>query len=147
MYTARLPQDAPSKPRLTGIGGPSCAGKTEEVDVPVYDFAHYVRNPAVGRVQAGEFVILEGLFALHWEQSRGFLDVKVFVVADDAICLNRRLERGIRERGRSRESVLAYRPPHGGEVRPARPPRCGSGARRRRTDRTVRGGSAAIDTP
>jgi len=78
----------------------------QEVDIPIYDFAHYVRTPAVERVQAGEFVILEGLFTLHWEELRSLLDVKVFVVADDVICLGRRLERDIRERGRSRESVL-----------------------------------------
>jgi uridine kinase len=164
VYTARLPRDAPSKPRLIGIGGPSCAGKTEvavrlaalfgapvvaldayyrdlahlplderaranfdipdslddqlliaqvralslgqEVAIPVYDFTHHVRTQAVERIQAGEFVIVEGLFTLYWEELRSLLDVKVLVVADDAICLNRRLERDIRERGRSRESVL-----------------------------------------
>jgi len=78
----------------------------QAVDIPVYDFAHHARTQAVERVQAGKFVILEGLFTLYWEQLRSLFDVKVFVVADDATCLNRRLERDIRERGRSRESVL-----------------------------------------
>jgi len=34
------------------------------------------------------------------------LALKVFVAAGDSVCLARRLERDIRERGRSRESVL-----------------------------------------
>ena len=68
-------------------------------------FAHE-RMGNLRDVPAGEFVILEGLFTLYWEELRGLLDVKVFVEADHEVCLNRRLERDIRERGRSRESVL-----------------------------------------
>ena len=78
-----------------------------EVGIPVYDFTRHVRTESVERLQAGEFVIIEGLFTFYWEELRRLLDVKVFVAADDAICLNRRLERDIRERGRSRESVAA----------------------------------------
>lgn len=164
MYTSRLPQETRRKPRLIGIAGPSCAGKTEvavrlatalrapvvaidsyyrdlahlpleeraqanfdtpesldeellisqvrllsrgeEADIPVYDFTRHVRTEAVERVRAGEFLIIEGLFTLYWEELRRLLDVKVFVSADDSISLGRRLERDIRERGRSRESVL-----------------------------------------
>ncbi len=75
-------------------------------DVPVYDFTRHVRTAAIQRVQSSEFLIVEGLFTLHWEAVREALAVKVFVIAEDDVCLTRRLERDIRERGRTRESVL-----------------------------------------
>ncbi|MCC7173924.1 MAG: uridine kinase [Bryobacterales bacterium] len=78
----------------------------EEAAVPVYDFAQHVRSAGVRRVQAAGYLVVEGLFALYWEPLRSLLDLKVFVSAPDAVCLDRRLERDIRERGRSRESVL-----------------------------------------
>ncbi len=159
-----MPHQSHPKPRLIGIAGPSCAGKTEvavrlaraldapvvaldryyrdlahlpldqraranfdtpesldsellishiqllsvaeEAAIPVYDFTRHVRTQAVDRVRAGDFLVIEGLFSLYWEQLRRLLALKVFVAADDSICLGRRLERDIRERGRSRESVL-----------------------------------------
>jgi uridine kinase len=76
------------------------------VDVPVYDFTRHIRSSAVQRILPEAVVIVEGLFTLHWEPLRALLNLKVFVEADDAVCLDRRLERDIRERGRTRESVL-----------------------------------------
>jgi uridine kinase len=52
------------------------------------------------------FVIVEGLFALHWELLRKSLGTKVFVDLGEETCLERRIERDIRERGRTCESVL-----------------------------------------
>jgi uridine kinase len=77
------------------------------VEVPVYDFTRHLRSGRTTRVESGEFVILEGLWALYWEDLRRLLGTKVYVETADDICFKRRLERDLRERGRSRESVLA----------------------------------------
>jgi uridine kinase len=77
----------------------------EEIHVPVYDFTRHIRASETKSVRAGEFVIVEGLFALYWEEVRALLGTKVFVFADDDICFGRRLERDVRERGRTPESV------------------------------------------
>jgi len=50
--------------------------------------------------------VMEGLFALYWEDVRGLVLTKVFVDASDEICFARRMERDIRERGRTVESVI-----------------------------------------
>lgn len=76
-----------------------------EIARPVYDFALHVRAPAVERVPPGKFAIVEGLLTLHWEDVRGLFGTKVYVHAEDEICFTRRLERDVRERGRSCESV------------------------------------------
>lgn len=73
---------------------------------PLYDFTTHTRQAGALPVQPAAVVILEGLFALYWEEVRRLAAVKVFVDLDDAGCLERRLDRDVRERGRTSESVL-----------------------------------------
>jgi uridine kinase len=75
------------------------------IEAPVYDFARHTRAPETTPVPAAEFVIVEGLFALLWEEVRALFGTKVFVSAGDGLCFERRLERDARERGRTPESV------------------------------------------
>jgi len=73
---------------------------------PVYDFTTHSRTGETLELAPKSFVIVEGLFALHWEALRKLLGTKVFVDLGEEICLERRIERDIRERGRTREGVL-----------------------------------------
>ncbi len=50
-------------------------------------------------------MIIEGLFTFHWQSVRAHLATRVFVAAADAVCLARRLERDVRERGRDEASI------------------------------------------
>jgi len=78
----------------------------EEIRVPVYDFVHYVRTVDGRLMKAAEFAVVEGIFTLYWETVRSLLEVKVLVDAGDDLCLSRRLERDVHERGRTPESVI-----------------------------------------
>ena len=80
--------------------------KGQTIEKPIYDFKIHARTDRTERVTPGEFVIIEGLFALYWEEIRALLATKVFVDLGEEICLARRVERDMRERGRTRESVL-----------------------------------------
>lgn len=77
------------------------------IEKPVYDFATHTRSPQSERIVPGETVIIEGLFALYWEEIRELFQTSVFVNLHDHVCLSRRIERDTKERGRSRESVLS----------------------------------------
>ncbi len=78
----------------------------EAVFAPLYDFATHARARGAERIEPRGLAVVEGLFALHWPELREQFFVKLFVDAPDALCLQRRLERDTRERGRTRESVL-----------------------------------------
>jgi uridine kinase len=78
----------------------------EEIHVPVYDFSRHTRTTAVRAVRATRYALIEGLFALHWEAVRELLGVKLYVGAPEDVCLKRRIERDVRERGRTPESVI-----------------------------------------
>ena len=72
---------------------------------PRYDFAHHIRAEGEETIHAAPYVILEGLFALHWPELLAHLDCRVYITADHEVCLARRIHRDMRERGRTEESV------------------------------------------
>ncbi len=78
----------------------------ETIARPVYDFTTHTRTGETRELVPRPFVIVEGLFTLYWEDLRRMLGTKVFVDLGEDTCLERRIERDIRERGRTRESVL-----------------------------------------
>ncbi|MCS7044386.1 MAG: hypothetical protein N2036_15935 [Bryobacteraceae bacterium] len=79
----------------------------EPVVAPLYDFATHARARGGERIVPAGLVVVEGLFALYWPELREHFFVKLFVDAPDGLCLARRLERDVRERGRTPESVRA----------------------------------------
>lgn len=82
---------------------------------PVYLFPEHVRATEGQSVGPYASVIVEGLFALLWEEARSLLALGVYVEAPDDLCLERRIERDVRERGRTPESVVDQ---YKGTVRP-----------------------------
>lgn len=85
------------------------------IDQPVYDFATHARTDATRVLPPAPLVIVEGLFALYWPELRALMHARVFVALDDDECLRRRIDRDVRERGRTRDEVaLRYE----GKVRP-----------------------------
>lgn len=99
--------DEPAALDLTLLVG-NLEGLTQSraVDKPVYLFPAHVRASRPERVEPAPWIILEGLFALYWEQVRRLCHARIFVEAADALCLERRLARDTVERGRTRESIL-----------------------------------------
>jgi uridine kinase len=77
----------------------------ESVAQPVYDFALHTRIPESLPVEPKAFVIVEGLFTLHWPELRRMLHTRVYVDLAEGVCLERRIERDVRDRGRTPEYV------------------------------------------
>jgi uridine kinase len=77
------------------------------VDRPIYDFATHARQARTERLMPRDWIVVEGLFALHWEALRRRYLAAIFVEAEEGLCLSRRLARDTSERGRSPASVRA----------------------------------------
>jgi uridine kinase len=77
-----------------------------EVQVPVYDFATYLRLPERVTVAPARIVVVEGILVLYEPELRDRLDLRVFVDTDADVRFIRRLRRDIAERHRSTESVI-----------------------------------------
>ena len=80
------------------------AGKS--IEKPRYDFAQFTPSGVLDHVPAAEYVVVEGLFALYWPEVRSLLHATVYISASHEVCLERRLERDVRERGRTAEYVI-----------------------------------------
>ena len=81
------------------------AGK--EISMPLYNFAKHLRDDKTELVRPCRVIIVEGILTFHWEALRALFDYKVFIEVPDDIRFQRRMNRDIRERGRSKESVEA----------------------------------------
>jgi uridine kinase len=76
------------------------------VNVPVYDFARYVRQPESQTAAPRRAIILEGILIFTDAELRRLMDIKVFVDTDDDTRFIRRLQRDTAERGRTVQSVI-----------------------------------------
>ncbi|MBU3851448.1 MAG: uridine kinase [Candidatus Paralactobacillus gallistercoris] len=76
------------------------------IEKPVYDYTIHNRSDEVVRVEPKEVIILEGILVLFDQRLRDLMDIKVFVDTDDDIRIIRRIQRDMKERGRTLESVI-----------------------------------------
>jgi uridine kinase len=74
--------------------------------MPIYNYGLHVRQPETIRIEPAPIIIVEGILVLAISAVRELLDVKLFVDTDADVRFIRRLNRDVRERGRSLESVV-----------------------------------------
>jgi uridine kinase len=95
------------------------------VHVPSYDFSAHVRRKKSRIITPHHVIVVEGILVLHYTQLRNLFSLKVFVDTPADIRYIRRLNRDIKERGRTIESVAGQylktvRPMHKQFVEPSK---------------------------
>ena len=78
----------------------------EIINQPIYDFSTHARLESTNEVHALKNILVEGTLILSQENIRSLCDLSIYVENDEASNLERRILRDIKERGRTRESVL-----------------------------------------
>lgn len=76
------------------------------VEIPLYDFGQHARMPDTLRIEPRPVIIVEGILIYVESSMRDLLDIKIYVDTDPDIRFIRRLQRDVRERGRTMESVF-----------------------------------------
>ena len=99
------------------------AGKA--IDMPQYDFVKHQRKPETKHIEPKTIIIVDGLMVLYDKRIRDLLDLKLFVDTQSDIRFVRRLQRDIKERGRTVESVVeqyinVVRPGHFNFIEPCK---------------------------
>ncbi|HJO05416.1 MAG TPA: uridine kinase [Acidobacteriota bacterium] len=95
------------------------------IDKPLYDFTTHTRRVETESVEPRSVILVEGVLVLAEAQLRQMMDLKIFVDTDADVRLMRRVERDIRDRGRTTESVFeqylaTVRPMHVEFVEPSK---------------------------
>jgi uridine kinase len=96
-----------------------------QVEMPLYDFKTHTRSNRIEIIEPRQVVIVEGILIFAETRVLDLLDVRVFVDTPDDIRFIRRLQRDIKERGRTVESVIGQyyrtvRPMHHEFVEPSK---------------------------
>lgn len=73
---------------------------------PIYDFVLHNRSDKKELVNPTNIIILEGILVLADQRIRNLSDIKIYVESDDDIRFIRRLQRDIKERGRTVDNVV-----------------------------------------
>jgi len=77
----------------------------EDIEVPRYDFATHRRQFEITRFRCRPVVILDGILLLTQSEIRDILDFSYFIDTQEDLRFRRRLERDVRERGRTADGV------------------------------------------
>lgn len=78
----------------------------KEVNGPVYQFHTHTRNTETQLIKPAEVILCDGILILADKRVRSEFDLTVFIDAHLDICLIRRLNRDLSERGRSIQYTL-----------------------------------------
>ena len=98
---------------------------SKAIDMPQYDFVKHQRKPETKHIEPKTIIIVDGLMVLYDKRIRDLLDLKLFVDTPSDIRFVRRLQRDIKERGRTVESVVeqyinVVRPGHFNFIEPCK---------------------------
>ena len=82
-----------------------CEGKS--IEKPIYDYElHTRKQDETVTVEPKDIIIVEGIMILEDEELRHKLDIKIYVDTEDDLRILRRIQRDIKERGRTVDSVI-----------------------------------------
>jgi len=78
----------------------------QNIEVPIYDFNTNSRTKYTKTIEPTEVVIFEGIFSLYNQDIRNYLDIMCFLYVESDIRFSRRLNRDVKERNRTLDSVI-----------------------------------------
>jgi uridine kinase len=81
--------------------------KNQSVRIPVYDFTEHRRTKETKLVEPSPIILIDGILIFTNEQLRELMDIKIYVDTDADIRFIRRMDRDMKERGRSLESIVS----------------------------------------
>ena len=95
------------------------------IEKPVYDYVNHTRSKEIIHVEPKDVIIIEGILVLEDKRLRDLMDIKLYVDTDSDLRIIRRIQRDIKERGRTADSVIeqyvtAVRPMHNMFIEPTK---------------------------
>lgn len=92
---------------------------------PVYDYTIHDLSSQTLTIVPTRVIVVEGILIFHSKELRDLMDIRIFVDADADVRILRRIQRDVKERGRSLESVITQylttvKPMHEAFVEPSK---------------------------
>ncbi len=101
----------------------------KSIDVPIYDFATHKRLPKADKLAPKRIIFVDGILIFSQPEVVNCLDHKIFIDCEEELRYTRRLDRDVKERGRTPEGVRAQfqaqvKPMHDEFVEPSKSVAC-----------------------
>lgn len=77
----------------------------EPTEIPTYDFATHKRKTETLKIRPEKVIIVDGILIFHSKEVRALFDDLIFFQTPEELRFQRRLERDVRERGRTPSGV------------------------------------------
>ncbi|MCP4144078.1 MAG: uridine kinase [bacterium] len=95
------------------------------VEAPIYDYATHSRVEDTRLVEPADVIFIEGILVLESEALRNLMDIRLYIGVDPDERFIRRMQRDVKQRGRSLDSVVnqylnVVRPMHQQFVNPTK---------------------------
>lgn len=93
-----------------GLADPTIYGFTSTINglwVPDHDYVNFRRIEMAKVVPRADIYLFEGVFALQDAEVRARYDYSIYIDCDEQVVFDRRVERDIRERGRTLDYIVA----------------------------------------
>ncbi len=81
--------------------------KGRSVQIPIYDFTKHTRSNETITINPAPVIIIEGILIFSERKLCNMMNIKVFVDTDADVRVLRRINRDVRKRGRTLESVIS----------------------------------------
>jgi uridine kinase len=79
----------------------------QPIDVPVYDYTNHTRSAKTRKISNDNtIIVLEGILLFAEKKVKDIIDIKIYVNTPLDLCLIRRIERDVLDRGRTIQSVI-----------------------------------------
>ncbi len=79
--------------------------QNKPINKPIYDYSTHTRSGKFEHIHPTDFIIVEGIFALHFKNLRRYYNLSVYIEIKMDIACIRRIKRDTIERGRTELSV------------------------------------------
>lgn len=79
--------------------------KGQDIEVPVYDFATHTRGSKANSLEVKKYILVDGILLFSQDIVLPHLDIKIYIDCPEELRFQRRLDRDVRERGRTPEGV------------------------------------------
>lgn len=78
----------------------------QKIEIPIYNHSQHIREKETRPIGQHIIIVLEGIMLFAEPELRELMDIRIYMETSLDICLIRRLNRDIKERGRTMDSVL-----------------------------------------
>jgi len=79
----------------------------KSINKPIYNFVTYTRSADTNFIDPKDIIVLEGFLIFTDPRVREMCDIRIFIETEPDVRIIRRIERDLKERGRSLESIIS----------------------------------------